>query len=111
MAKRLVNKKHLMMVSQLPCFITKAGFCTHSQGVQAHHLLRPLSGARQGVKAGDNEVIPLCFYHHSLLHTKHGTEKNFFEHYGMKADAGQNYAKKLWEGNSDWTLFDNDLPF
>jgi len=111
MSKRLVNKKHLIMVSQLPCFINKAGFCTHSEGVQAHHLLRPSTGPRQGVKAGDNEVIPLCFYHHSLLHTKHGTEKNFFEHYGMKSDAGQNYAKELWEGNSSWIEFDNDLPF
>jgi hypothetical protein len=111
MAKRLINKKHLMIVSQLPCFITKAGFCSHSDGVQAHHLLRPSTGPRQGVKAGDNEVIPLCFYHHSLLHTKHGTEKNFFKYYGMKEDAGIKYAKQLYAGNQNWVDYEDDLPF
>jgi|TARA_B110000977_G_C10915027_1_gene430802 hypothetical protein len=118
MSKRLVNQKHLMWVRTLPCFIRSAGFLTHSEAIQAHHLLKPNKGyketnKRMGVKSNDSDVIPLCYYHHSLLHTKFGTEENFFKHYGMSPDAGQKYAKQLYEGNQNWIDEDqeDDLPF
>ena len=107
-----------MWVRTLPCFIRSAGFYTHSEVVQAHHLLKPNKGfkdtnKRMGVKADDSDVIPLCYYHHSLLHTKFGTEENFFKHYGMSPNAGMEYAKQLYKGNSNYIdeeLID-DLPF
>ena len=117
MAKRILDAKHLMLVRTLPCFIRSAGFLSHSEVVQAHHLLKPNKGfkntnKRMGVKADDSDVIPLCYYHHSLLHTKFGTEEKFFKHYGMSSDAGQNYAKQLYEGNQTWIYeSDSDLPF
>ena len=117
MAKRILDAKHLMLVRTLPCFIRSAGFLSHSEVVQAHHLLKPNKGfkntnKRMGVKADDSDVIPLCYYHHALLHTKFGTEENFFKHYGMSADAGMKYAAKLYKGEQNWyDNNDSDLPF
>jgi hypothetical protein len=45
------------------------------------------------------------------LHTKHGTEKNLFEHYGLPADIGQQYAKAQFEGAKFYFDQDDDLPF
>ena len=118
MSKRLVNQKHLMWVRTLPCFISRSGFLSCSGSVQAHHLLRPNKGYkdthnRMGVKADDSDAIPLCYFHHALLHTKFGTEANFFKHYGMKTNAGQKYAQQLWKGDVNWIDADleDDLPF
>jgi len=81
--------------------------------IQAHHLLKPSDGKRGwSLKAGDDQVIPLCTFHHAQLHTKFGNEFKFFKHYGFKEDAGQEYAKQLWEKNSLWIdEKDDDLPF
>jgi len=43
-SKRIIDAKHLMWVRTLPCFIRSAGFYTHSEVVQAHHLLKPNRG-------------------------------------------------------------------
>lgn len=112
MGKRLVDKDHLKRVSKLPCFISTAGYYTHDRAIQVHHLLKPNSGFRAGVKAGDCDVIPLCAYHHMELHTKYGDEEKFFQAYGMKPDAGRIYAKKLYEQTlADREDPDDDLPF
>lgn len=112
MTKRIVNKKHLLYVSTLPCFITKAGFMSCSGPIQVHHLLKPSDGKRGwSLKAGDNEVIPLCMYHHAQLHTKYGNEFKFLARYGFKKTAAQEYAKQLWEKKCDFFEDDNDLPF
>lgn len=82
--------------------------------IQAHHLLKPSDGKRGwSLKAGDDQVIPLCVFHHAQLHTKFGNEFKFFEHYGFRKTAGQEYAKQLCEGNQNWydNDNDNDLPF
>lgn len=109
MSKRLKNKKHLMYVTTLPCFIQQAGFYTCNGPIQAHHLLKPSDGKRgMSLKAGDDQAIPLCMYHHAKLHTKFGDEFKFFEAYGYPKDAGQKYAKELYDrtnGSND------DLPF
>lgn len=93
--------------------ISRADYYSHSTGrSQAHHLLRPSTNIpREGMKTSDFEVIPLCAYHHMILHSKYGTEKLFFEHYGMKENAGQLYAKQLSTGNSNLIDDDDDLPF
>ena len=66
-----------------------------------------------GVKANDSDVIPLCYYHHALLHTKFGTEENFFKHYGMSPNAGMQYAAQLYSGDSSYINDEqiDDLPF
>lgn len=117
MAKRYKDKKHLEYVASLPCFICKAGFFTHSDTVQAHHLLkgyetdRGINGRGMSLRNGDDQVIPLCYMHHHKLHTKFGSEKKFFEHYGMSADAGKKYAKHLFENKADLYDDNDDLPF
>ena len=113
MSKRVVNQKHLMWVRTLPCFISKSGFLSCSGPVQAHHLLKPSDGKRGwSLKAGDNEVIPLCQFHHAQLHTKFGNEYKFFEYYGFKVKAGQEYAKQLYDGDQNWISENtDDLPF
>ena len=45
------------------------------------------------------------------LHTKFGTEKNLFEHYGLAEDVGQQYAKAQYEGAKFYFDQDDDLPF
>ena len=113
MSKRIVNQKHLMWVRTLPCFISKSGFLSCNGSIQAHHLLKPSDGKRGwSLKAGDNEVIPLCQFHHAQLHTKFGNEYKFFAYYGFKEKAGQEYAKQLYKGDQNWISesFD-DLPF
>jgi hypothetical protein len=111
--KRLEDKKHLMWVRTLPCFISKSGFLSCQGVIQAHHLLKPSDGKRGwSLKAGDDQVIPLCYFHHAQLHTKYGNEFKFLKHYGFKETAGQEYAEQLWNKNSDWIDDkDDDLPF
>jgi len=117
MGKRLVDKKHLMWVRTLPCFISRAGFLSCSGSVQAHHLLkgydtpRGVNGRGMSLKNGDDQVIPLCQMHHHLLHTRYGSEKAFFKKYGIKEDAGKKYAKQLYEENDCYVEDNNDLPF
>ena len=80
--------------------------------IQAHHLLKPSDGKRGwSLKAGDNQVIPLCVFHHAQLHTKFGNEFKFLEHYGFKKTAGQEYAEQLYQGNPNWINDSDDLPF
>ena len=112
MSKRLTDRTHLEYVASLPCLICKAGFYVGSNNIQAHHLLKPWSGKRgMSLRAGDNNVIPLCFHHHSLLHTKFGSESAFFKHYGLPANYGQMWAKKLWEKSPTNNEEIDNLPF
>tara|TARA_Y100000592_G_scaffold98824_1_gene172966 strand:- start:2581 stop:2958 length:378 start_codon:yes stop_codon:yes gene_type:complete len=108
--KRYENRKYLEYVAQKPCCLTKAGVYSHSHGVQVHHLLKPWSGVRgMGLRAGDQNSIPLCFHHHQMLHTKFGSEAKFFKSFGLHEDFGQQEAKRLWEEYNDEV--DTDLPF
>ena len=112
MSKRIVDKKHLEYVASLPCFIARAGFYSCNGPIQVHHLLKPSDGKRGwSLKAGDNQVIPLCMFHHAQLHTKFGNEIKFLKHYGFKETAAQEYAKQLWERSSDFYESDDSLPF
>lgn len=113
MAKRIVDKKHLAYVRTLPCFIQRAGFYACSGNIEAHHLLKPASGMRGfGLKANDSECIPLCRYHHALLHTKYGDEHKFLQAYGYPKDGAVQYAKQLYEDqNSYFDDPNDDLPF
>ena len=66
-------------------FISRADFYSCNGPIQVHHLLKPSDGKRGwSLKAGDNQVIPLCMYHHAHLHTKFGNEFKFLKFYGFK---------------------------
>ena len=111
---RYENRQHLEYVATLPCMISRAGFITHSGPIQVHHLLKPSDGKRGwGLRAGDDQVVPLSAHHHAELHTKIGNEFKFFQKYGMKPTAGQDYANELFEGNNSEIDEDSDdyLPF
>lgn len=115
MAKRYENKDYLKWVVRTkPCMLCKAGFYTHSQEIQAHHLLKPASGLRGfGLRANDNEVVPLCSHHHHMLHTKFGNEHKFLRKFGFTEDAMRDYAQDLFQEyeyiNSE--DYQDDLPF
>ena len=100
---RNLNRKHLEFVASRPCMICNA------RPVQAHHLLKPSDGMRGwGLRAGDEHTVPLCFKHHTELHTKFGNEFKFFEFYLDDMYAGQKMAKALHDG----TVYEDDsLPF
>ncbi len=111
--KQYRDKRHVGFIKRLACLIgQKNGPSTCNGCTEAHHLLKPYSGKRgMSLKAGDENCIPLCQKHHMELHTKHGTEKNLFEHYGLPADIGQQYAKAQFEGAKFYFDQDDDLPF
>ena len=89
------SKKHLQEVSEMPCCITDFS-C--GGGVQAHHLLKPWTGGRgMGMRASDENVIPLCQHHHAVLHDQVGDEFKFFVKYGRKETFGQELARDLYE--------------
>lgn len=110
--KRFECRKHLEYVASLPCAIIKAGVYTHSGGVQVHHLLKPWSGNRgMGMRSNDRNSLPLCFHHHSMLHTKFGNEEKFFEHFGLPKDFGKTESKKLWQSYCSDNDVDDELMF
>lgn len=109
---RYENRKHLEWVASLPCLLTKAGIYTHGGQIQVHHLLKPYDGVRgMSLRSNDKNVIPLCYHHHSLLHTKFGSEAAFFRHYGLPEDFGQTWAQAYFEFSQKQEQDDTDLPF
>ena len=49
------------------------------------------------MKAGDNNCVPLCQYHHALLHDRFGNEDKFWKAFGLTEDYGRINAKILWD--------------
>tara|TARA_Y100001972_G_scaffold16174_2_gene17455 strand:+ start:2070 stop:2402 length:333 start_codon:yes stop_codon:yes gene_type:complete len=96
--KRIKNKKFLEFVSKHECCLSAHSSYPCHANVQAHHLLKPYDGVRgMGMRASDNNSVPLCYYHHALLHDSHGNEDMFWESFDLSADFGRNVAKKYWE--------------
>lgn len=109
MAKRYTNKKHVEWVSSLDCCIGEHWDRLRRNGtlptsrpscgdynIQAHHLLKPIFSSRgMSLRAGDKDVIPLCYTHHTELH-RNGNEFNFFEKIVYNTRFGMATAEKLW---------------
>lgn len=86
------NRKFLSYIHEHECII---GECCDGP-VQAHHLLRPWSGFRgTGMKAGDENCVPLCFSHHHELHMR-GDEDAFFYEKSGNADLGRQSSESFW---------------
>ena len=95
--KRFLNKKHLQFVASHPCCLQTINEDRCQGFVQAHHLLRPYEGYRgMGMRASDNNSVPLCQYHHARLHDGFGDEDKFWDYHGLIHDYGRNYAKLLY---------------
>ncbi len=87
-----------MYVSSHQCCLNLINPFHCSGNIQAHHLLKPYDGQRgMGMRATDNNTIPLCYYHHSLLHDKFGNEDGFWRSLGLSEDFGRMKAKELWD--------------
>ena len=70
--------------------------CKTTQSIEAHHLLKPWQGGRgMGMKAGDQNAVPLCATHHRELH-HHGDEFYYFESRIGDRHAGKMLAMRLW---------------
>ena len=96
--KRIKNKKFLEYVSHQDCCLSSHSSHICHSNVQAHHLLKPYDGVRgMGMRASDNNSVPLCYYHHALLHDSHGNEDMFWTSFGLSEDFGREIAKKYWE--------------
>ena len=92
--RRIKSRKHQQFISNLRCLLDGEG-C--SANVQAHHLLRPWYGARGvGMRASDNNTVPLCSYHHRQLHD-FGDEDTFWTQFGHDANFGREQAERLWQ--------------
>tara|TARA_R100000541_G_C1827816_1_gene73539 strand:+ start:111 stop:449 length:339 start_codon:yes stop_codon:yes gene_type:complete len=95
--KKIKNKKHLIFVSNQTCCLTSVAADWCNGNVQAHHLLKPYSGKRgMGMKASDNNVVPLCYGHHAELHDKNGDEDSFWRTYNLSEDYGREIAEYWW---------------
>jgi|TARA_R110000824_G_scaffold149195_1_gene319308 hypothetical protein len=109
MAKRYTNKKHVEWVSNLDCCIADHFNRLRQNGtmpkdrprcsdynIQAHHLLKPIFSSRgMSLRAGDKDVIPLCYSCHSSLHNM-GNEFKFFEKMVCNTRFGMATAERLW---------------
>ena len=96
-SKKIRNRKFLEFVANHPCSLNLLSDDWCRGGVQAHHLLKPYDGNRgMGMKSGDNNSIPLCQYHHMLLHDIKGGEDSFWESYGLDSNFGRTYAEYLY---------------
>ena len=96
-SKKIKNKKHLMFVASLRCCLEKVDTFGCSHVIQAHHLLKPEYGVRgMGMKSSDNNAVPLCQNHHTLLHDKFGNEDEFWKSFGLSQDYGRGVAKRIW---------------
>lgn len=60
--KRIRNPEHLKFIRTLPCCV-----CGKDIGCDPHHENEPMQGSKS-IKVGDNQVVPLCHYHHTLRH-------------------------------------------
>jgi len=49
-----------------------------------------------GMKASDNNVVPLCYGHHAELHDKNGDEDSFWTTYNLSEDFGREVAEYWW---------------
>ena len=89
------SKKHLSFIHEHECCLSSFGGCDGP--LHAHHLLRPWSGKRgMGMKAGDENTIPLCMGHHGALHMR-GDEDAFFEELTGRDAFGRDLAESLWK--------------
>ncbi len=94
MSKNHKNPKHLEWVRTWPCALSLHRDCFGS--IEAHHLMRPWSGKRgMGMKAGDENAMPLCQRHHIMLH-KRGDEEAFFEEKQGSPSWGRATSQSLW---------------
>ena len=92
--KHIKNRKHQEFVITFYCLLNEFGCCRGN--IQAHHLLRPWYGYRGvGMRASDNNTVPLCSHHHTLLH-KFGDEDKFWTEFGYTSEHGREWAKELW---------------
>lgn len=95
---RIKSKRHLEFVAQHRCSLDEFAFYECNGVIQAHHLLKPYDGFRgMGMKATDNNAIPLCQYHHHKLHFVKGNEDRFWLEYNLSEEFGREVAKHLWD--------------
>ena len=92
---RVKDRKHLEAICEMECCVKDIS----CQGpTQAHHLMKPWIGGRgMGMRADDRNAVPLCYFHHSQLHTKFGNEFKFFAQHFRSETYGQELAKYLYE--------------
>lgn len=99
-------QRHLAHVRENDCAVGVNSKSDCNGGVQAHHLMRPWSGVRgMGMKAGDENAIPLCATHHSELHHR-GDELAFFSESGYSPNYGKALAYGLWLASPYYKEFD-----
>ncbi len=96
--KKKKNKKHLAYIHEQSCCLQNNGGCNGP--LHAHHLLKPWSGTRgMGMKAGDENCIPLCMGHHTALHMR-GSEPDFFVEVTGDPDYGKAVAESLYTSST-----------
>ena len=94
---RIKSKGHLKFVSKYKCALDEFADFECNGVIQSHHLLKPYDGVRgMGMKASDNNAVPLCQFHHHKLHFVKGNEDKFWVDYGLTEDFGREIAKHLW---------------
>ena len=91
------NEKHLQKIRKMPCIITNnIGENCNIHPVHAHHLTYAFGGG-MGLKVGDDNVVPLCWTHHQLLHSV--GERSFWKTHGFDTDDILHITNKLWKEN------------
>ena len=93
---RYQNKTHLGHIRGMVCALFD--YSVECIGAtEVHHLLKPWHGSRgMGLKANDRNVIPLCHYHHAMLHDQRGNEDSYWTEFQQQISFGRDLALMLW---------------
>ena len=75
--KPIKDDKHLNFIRKQPCIISQDGLNCNGEPVVPHHITFLKDESRMSGKAGDDKTVPLCAFHHGVLH--HMGEKAFWE--------------------------------
>lgn len=63
--KRQVDPAHRAKIRAMPCIACEIKKVQQTTPTEGHHIKRRPDGTNYGsVKAGDHEMIPLCYEHH-----------------------------------------------
>lgn len=81
--KRQENPEHLRLIRAMPCIACEIAGIQQTTPTESHHLRTRPDGTDYGtgVKAPDEETIPLCAHHHwngsASIYTRKGFEAEF----------------------------------
>lgn len=95
--KRLQDPEHRKLIRSMPCIACELKGLQQTTPTECHHLRTRPDGTNygMGVKAPDQETLPLCFFHHWNGPGSIYTRSGFIAEFGDERDLLVMVLKKL----------------